>query len=150
MGAASGCSGRDGSGMSIAEGLRVAPWRTFIYSFIIYVNLTLHYFVPGNIPDIGVMTVSKADEFLAFRELSWKHMNVWGRQWRQEQQAIGHICYWEKKTGVMNGICIGKSCSMEMKSLLEGERETVMWRFRGRVFQVKGSAVAAVLMQDYS
>lgn len=49
-------------------------------SFIVYVNFTVHYSVPGSIPDIEVMKVNKTEEFPAFRELSWKRVNVWSRQ----------------------------------------------------------------------
>lgn len=140
------CSGREGPRVPVAEGLRVL---TSIYSFIIYVIFTVHYLVPGTIPDVEVMRVNKAGKFLAFREPSWKHVNVRGSEGRS-LWAIGHICYRRKTTSVMSGTRAGKSGSMEMKSLPDGEREAVMWRFGGRVFQVKGSAVAAVLMQDYS
>lgn len=39
---------------------------------------------------------------------------------------IRHIGFWKEKTRVMSGtLSVGKSCSMEMKSRLNGERESV-------------------------
>lgn len=82
-------------------------WRVFISSFIVYLNFTVHYFVPGMVPDIGVITMNKIDKSSVFRGLSWECVSVlgqtvnaqtskWSRVAKRENQDNEWDSYWKR------------------------------------------------------